>query len=119
MTDVWKMPAIAPWEKNCGKHPTQKPLALAVRAILSCTAVHEAVLDPFAGSGTTGIAANLAGRRFIGIEKENSFLEIAERRRKLMETSRLDWSRRIADLNALALLKENMIESRPWHRQNK
>lgn len=50
MTDVWRLPAIAPWEKTCGKHPTQKPLALVVRAILTCTRRGGTVLDPFAGS---------------------------------------------------------------------
>ena len=37
MTDVWKLPAIATWEKSCGKHPTQKPLALLTRIILAST----------------------------------------------------------------------------------
>ena len=70
MTDVWRLPAIAPWEKSCGKHPTQKPLALLTRIILASTKQGSWVLDPFAGSSTTGIAANLVGRRFLGIERE-------------------------------------------------
>ncbi len=82
MTDVWRLPAIAPWEKSCGKHPTQKPLALLTRIILASTDVHDWILDPFAGSSTTGIAANLCGRRFLGIEKETNFANLSRCRRE-------------------------------------
>lgn len=85
MTDVWRLPAIAPWEKTCGKHPTQKPLALLTRIILASTDKNAWVLDPFAGSSTTGIAANLVGRRFLGIEREKEFAEISQRRREEIE----------------------------------
>lgn len=86
MTDVWRLPSIARWEKSCGKHPTQKPLALLVRAVLASTGRNDWVLDPFAGSATTGIAANLCGRRFLGIEKEREFVELSCRRRAEIET---------------------------------
>ena len=85
MTDVWRLPAIAPWEKSCGKHPTQKPLALLTRIILASTKQGSWVLDPFAGSSTTGIAANLVGRRFLGIEREAEFAEISRKRRMELE----------------------------------
>lgn len=81
MTDVWRLPAIGRWEKTCGKHPTQKPLALLTRIILSCTDENDWILDPFSGSATTGIAANLSGRRFLGIEKEFDFVNISKARR--------------------------------------
>ena len=81
MTDVWRLPAIAQWEKSCGKHPTQKPLALLARIILASTPKNAWILDPFAGSSTTGIAANLISRRYLGIEKEKSFVEIAKQRK--------------------------------------
>lgn len=81
MRDVWQLPAIAPWEKSCKKHPTQKPLSLLARIILASTRERAWVLDPFAGSATTGIAANLLNRRFLGIEKEENFLEIARSRK--------------------------------------
>lgn len=81
MTDVWRLPAIARWEKSCGKHPTQKPLALLTRIILASTDEHDWILDPFSGSATTGIAANLSGRRFLGIEKEEPFVQISKARR--------------------------------------
>ena len=49
MKDVWSFPAIAPWEKACGKHPTQKPLPLLVRLILMASNKNSVVCDPFAG----------------------------------------------------------------------
>lgn len=82
MTDVWRLPSIAPWEKSCGKHPTQKPLSLLTRIILSSSEPNDWILDPFAGSSTTGIAANLSGRRFLGIEQDATFAEISKLRRE-------------------------------------
>ena len=81
MTDVWRLPAIGEWEKSCGKHPTQKPLRLLTRLILASTDKGDWVFDPFCGSGTTGIAANLCERRFAGIEQELDFCEMAKSRR--------------------------------------
>jgi len=80
MKDVWRLPAIAPWEKTCGKHPTQKPLALLARIILASTNKGDLILDPFTGSSSTGIAANLFGRKFIGIDSDKNFLEISKNR---------------------------------------
>ena len=53
MRDVWTLPAIAKWEKSCGKHPTQKPLPLLARIILASTKENDWILDPFSGSSTT------------------------------------------------------------------
>jgi len=89
MTDVWRLPAIAPWEKSCGKHPTQKPLALLTRIILASTEKNAWILDPFAGSSTTGIAANLTGRRFLGIEQEIDFAEMSRKRRLEIENPKI------------------------------
>ena len=85
MTDVWQLPAIARWEKLCGKHPTQKPLSLLVRIILASTNSGAWILDPFTGSSTTGIAANLLGRRFLGIDKEKEFLILSQNRKREIE----------------------------------
>lgn len=82
MPDVWRIPAPGPWEKKCGKHPTQKPLRLLYRIILACTHEGDAILDPFAGSCTTGIAANLLGRKFIGIDMSEQFLQLGMRRKE-------------------------------------
>ena len=85
MTDVWRLPAIAPWEKSCTKHPTQKPLGLLSRIIMASTKPGDWILDPFAGSSTTGIAANLLGRRFLGIEREEEYAAISKARREEIE----------------------------------
>ena len=89
MTDVWQLPAIARWEKSCGKHPTQKPLSLLVRIILASTEPNSWILDPFAGSSTTGIAASLTGRRFLGIEQDGDFLALSKARREEINDSDL------------------------------
>lgn len=85
MKDVWSMPAIAPWEKAFGKHPTQKPLSVLTRIILASTHERMWILDPFAGSSTTGIAANLLNRRFLGIDKEKEYLELSIKRKQEIE----------------------------------
>lgn len=85
MTDVWRLPAVKKWEKECGHHPTQKPLCLLNRIILACTNLGDMVLDPFAGSCTTGIAANLLGRNFVGIEQSEEFVLLGYRRRQQIE----------------------------------
>lgn len=82
MPDVWRIPAPGPWEKKSGKHPTQKPLRLLYRIILACTHEGDTILDPFAGSCTTGIAANLLNRKFIGIDMSEEFLQLGIRRRE-------------------------------------
>ncbi len=81
MTDVWHLPAIAQWEKAHGKHPTQKPLALLSRIIMASTRKSDFILDPFTGSSTTGIVANLLERNFVGIDRELAFLDISKKRR--------------------------------------
>lgn len=85
LRDVWNLPAISAWEKSCGKHPTQKPLNLLCRTILASTKRGDWILDPFTGSSTTGIAANLLGRRFLGIDKESEYLNLSIARRKEIE----------------------------------
>ncbi|MBP5135130.1 MAG: site-specific DNA-methyltransferase, partial [Paludibacteraceae bacterium] len=101
MTDVWRLPAIAPWEKSCGKHPTQKPIGLLARIIMASTEAGAWILDPFAGSSTTGIAANLLGRRFLGIELQQEYAEMSMKRRE--EINRLEtfarYKSKIADIN--------------------
>lgn len=82
MRDVWNLPSIAKWEKSCGKHPTQKPLCVLSRIIQASTKDGAWILDPFTGSSTTGIAANLLGRRFLGIDIDNEFLQISKARKE-------------------------------------
>ena len=88
MTDVWRLPAISTWEKTFGKHPTQKPLCLLSRIILASTKPQAWVLDPFTGSSTTGIAASLLHRRFLGIDIEEQYLRISQQRREEIEDAK-------------------------------
>jgi len=101
MKDVWKLPAIAPWEKSCGKHPTQKPLSVLTRLILASTKRNAWILDPFTGSSTTGIAANLANRRFLGIDQEEEFLNISKNRKLEIEHEKIAavYKQKIAGFN--------------------
>ena len=80
MKDVWLFSAIKRWEKIQGKHPTQKPLSVLSRIVLASTKKGDIVLDPFAGSSTTGIASVLFGRRYIGIDTEAEYLDISKKR---------------------------------------
>ena len=97
MRDVWTLPAIAKWEKSCGKHPTQKPLPLLARIILASTKENDWILDPFSGSGTTGIAATILGRRFLGLEQEFEFLDMSKARREELNDKKIkhDYYQRI------------------------
>ena len=119
MKDVWKLPAIAPWEKSCGKHPTQKPLSVLTRLILASTKPDAWILDPFTGSSTTGIAANLANRRFLGIDQEEEFLMISKNRKLDIENPKTAaiYRQKIGGFNdkkelELILKEEQKIENR-------
>ena len=106
MTDVWRLPAIGRWEKMCGKHPAQKPISLVVRAILSSTVKGDRILDPFSGSSTTGIAANMLNRAFVGIEQSRDFLNISKDRYKSLLDNRDAWCQKIPDLKAVGDVSE-------------
>lgn len=80
MRSVWAIGTPKLREKNFGKHPTQKPLALLERIVLASTNEGALILDPFMGSGTTGVAAIKHNRKFVGIEKEKEFIDLAEKR---------------------------------------
>lgn len=111
MTDVWRLPAIGRWEKSCGKHPTQKPLSLLTRIILASTKEGDWILDPFSGSSTTGIAANLCGRRFAGIEQSEDFCEMSKARREELEDINVRDSlyRHIVDLRTLSDKEQSLL----------
>jgi len=122
MTDVWRLPAIATWEKSCGKHPTQKPLGVLSRIIQASTRPNSWILDPFSGSGTTGIAASLLGRRYLGLETETLFLEMSKARRDEIEDyskrklyiDKLTKSHFILPDNVDGLAEEDGIYGIPW-----
>jgi site-specific DNA-methyltransferase (adenine-specific) len=103
MKDVWPLPAIAKWEKSCGKHPTQKPLSVLTRIILASTKEKAWILDPFAGSSTTGIAANLLERKFVGIDTEIEYLKISKCRKLEIENELIanKYKNKIKDLQEI------------------
>lgn len=80
LKDVWQIAAPGADEKTHGKHPTQKPVELFRRIVELSTAPGAVVLDPFCGSGTTGVAALLSGRRFVGVELDSGYARIASDR---------------------------------------
>ncbi len=88
MRSVWSIPTPTPSEKEFGKHPTQKPLALLRRVLLASTREGDIVLDPFNGSGTTGIACKMiGGRKYIGIDNEREYIEQTVRRYSALQPS--------------------------------
>ena len=86
MKDVWTGSLTRASEKKEGKHPTQKPEYLLERIIRASTEEGMLVLDPFCGSGTTGVAARKLGRKFIGLEMQEDYIKIS--RRRLEKTNR-------------------------------
>ncbi len=76
MKDVWTSSLTKPREKTYGKHPTQKPIFLLERIVKASTNEGDIILDPFNGSGTTGVVANRLGRKYIGIDTDSSYLDI-------------------------------------------
>ena len=87
MKNVWRFTAPGKVEKLHGRHPTQKPLALIERCLLASTQPGDVVLDPFAGSASTGVAALTHGRRFIGAEIEANFCKLATKRLQAVDTA--------------------------------
>jgi modification methylase len=95
-------------------HPTQKPESLLYRVLLACTKPGDVILDPFFGTGTTGAVAHRLGRRYIGIERERAYVEVA--RNRIAATLPLDESamttvadKRSAPRVAFGLLVENGV----------
>ena len=80
MKSVWKILPPKSSEKEYGRHPTQKPLELLERIILASSKEGDLILDPFFGSGTTAVACVLNERNFIGIEREEEYVNLANKR---------------------------------------
>ena len=80
MQSLWSITAPKQEEKIFGKHPTQKPVTLLGRIVLASTEKNNIVLDPFAGSSTTGVAAYRLGRYFIGIDNNKEYLDLSVKR---------------------------------------
>lgn len=77
LKDVWEATSATMKEKKHGKHPTQKPLNILNKIIQTATLPKEIILDPFNGSGTTGVAAILQDRNYIGIEQNQEYIDLS------------------------------------------
>jgi len=80
MKSVWRMTAPGRAEKQHGQHPTQKPIDLLTRIVRAACPPGGVVLDPFNGSGTTGVAAVRLGHGYIGIDLERDYLALTQKR---------------------------------------
>lgn len=80
MRSVWAINTPKKEEKTFGKHPTQKSLDLLKRIIIASTNENDLILDPFAGSCTTGVACKIYNRKFVGIDIEKEYLEVGKKR---------------------------------------
>lgn len=80
LRNYWSIPVAPARERRLGKHPAQKPLALIERIVRVATRPGEVILDPFAGTGTTGVAAARLGRRYVLIERHPAYAAIAQAR---------------------------------------
>jgi site-specific DNA-methyltransferase (adenine-specific) len=78
--DMWRIPVTPQGQRAHGRYPAQKPLELLRRCILASTKEGARVLDPFNGSGTTGVAALSMGREYVGIDKSKRALELTQKR---------------------------------------
>ena len=89
LSNVWSdISPIVPWSKERVKHPTQKPLQLMERIVDVFTNEGDTVLDPFMGSGSTGVATINRNRNFIGCEKNTEYFDIAKERIVLKQAKR-------------------------------
>lgn len=83
--ELWNIPTTPKKEKKEGYHPTQKPIKLLERIVIASTKENDIVLDPFNGSGTTGIACKNLNRRYIGIDINEEFLELTKKRYEVIK----------------------------------
>lgn len=90
MRSVWSISTTQKSEKTQGKHPTQKPLSLIARIVLAASNEGAEILDPFMGSGTTGVASKKLGRNFTGIEIEKEYFKLANKRINSTEQGNTD-----------------------------
>jgi site-specific DNA-methyltransferase (adenine-specific) len=103
MKNVWRFSTPVDEEKRLGKHPTQKPVALIARCLRATTDPGDLVLDPFAGSGSTGVAALKLGRHFVGYEQNKTYALLAARR--LGETAADDFAMGVSSTSSHVLRK--------------
>lgn len=80
LRNVWDIPMTSISEKRFGKHPSQKPKEVINRLILGCSNEKEIILDPFLGSGTVAMMAKYHNRKYIGIDNNSEYIDLAKKR---------------------------------------
>ncbi|MCX6086979.1 MAG: DNA methyltransferase [Caldiserica bacterium] len=100
MRSVWAIGTPLRMEKTFGKHPTQKPFDLLRRIVLASTNPEDLVVDPFTGSSTTGLAAFLYGRRYLGIDTVQEYLDLSVKRYGKLYDNMMRLRRVLADVPA-------------------
>jgi DNA modification methylase len=86
-TNLWRIPSLKGNSKEKCGHPSQKPLKLIERIVLSSSDRGDLVLDPFLGSGTTAVVARALGRRWLGMEANKAYVDMTRRRLREMSKS--------------------------------
>jgi site-specific DNA-methyltransferase (adenine-specific) len=90
MRSVWTIPLTSKFEKTNGYHPTQKPIELLKRIILATSKKGDTILDPFNGSGTTGVVSKLYDRKYIGIDTDKNYLDLTIKRINVIKDTYLN-----------------------------
>ncbi|TAL76497.1 MAG: site-specific DNA-methyltransferase [Bacteroidetes bacterium] len=85
MRNMWDIVATPALERRQGKHPSQKPVEVLNRLVIGCSNKGDLIIDPFMGSGTLPVAAQINGRKYIGIDSNKDFCDLALRRVKAEE----------------------------------
>jgi adenine-specific DNA-methyltransferase len=89
--DVWEIPNVKANHIEKTGHPCQFPVALVQRLVRSLCRRQGLILDPFSGVGTTGVAALIEGRRFVGAEKSKTYIKTADKRLKDVSAGRIKY----------------------------
>lgn len=111
--DVWDIPNVKSNHVEKTPHPCQFPVALVQRVVRALTREDELVFDPFSGSGSTGVAALVEGRRFLGSEISGKYIEFAEQR--LIDAAYGAAKIRPLELDIRAPLATEKVAQRPDH----
>jgi len=88
MRNVWNIPMTPTSEKKFGRHPSQKPIEVLERLVRGMTNKGDIIIDPFMGSGTLPVAAQLLGRYYIGIDNKKDFCNLAIKRLRALESEK-------------------------------
>lgn len=109
MRSVWEISTTPKCEKTKGKHPTQKPLKLMERIVRISTNPGDSILDPFCGSSSIGVASNKFGRRYIGVDISEEFLEISKKRIEELNEGQIELNLDLLDIIKIDNTREKIL----------